>query len=100
MARRKEKGKNDDLVAAALDCSDSIRAAYKAHAQHKPLIEFNIQEQRLYACSYLEYRATLSERSQTMLTEQYEKAQLQNQIIVFVKDEKSRRLTSFSIDCE
>ena len=77
-------------MAAALDCSDSIRAAYRAHAQHKPLIEFNLQEQRLYAYSHLEYKATLSERSQTMLTEQYEKAQLQNQIVVFIKDEDSR----------
>ena len=35
---------------------------------------FDIQEQRNYALPYAEYRAELSERSQAMLKEQYERA--------------------------
>lgn len=96
----KDKNKNDDLVAAALEIEDSIRAAYRIHEKHKPVMEFHVQEQRVYSYPYLDYKATLSPRSQAMLTEQYEQAQSANAIVVFVRDEKTRRLASFSLDYE
>ena len=98
-SKPKQAGKNDDLIAAALDIQDSIRAAYRNHEKHKPLIEFNFQQQRVYAYPYLDYKAGLSPRSQAMLTQQYEQAEQKNQIVVFVKDEATRRLTSFLLDC-
>jgi hypothetical protein len=95
--RKKKKDKNDDLVAAALDIQDSIRAAYRIHENHKPFMEFHVQEQRVYAYPYLDYKATLSPRSQAMLTEQYEQAKAEDKIVVFIKDEQTRRLASFSL---
>jgi hypothetical protein len=35
-----------------------------------------------------------------MLTEQYEQAQAEKKIVVFVRDEVTRRLASFSLDRE
>ena len=100
MPRRKKKDKNNDLVAAAPENKDSIRAVYRIHETHRPVMEFHVQEQRVYSYPYLDYKATLSPRSQAMLTEQYEQAQSANAIVVFVKDEETRRLASFSLDYE
>lgn len=92
------KGKNDDLVQAALEIQESIRRAYRLHEEHRPVMLFHIQEDRVYAYPYVEYKATLSDRSQAMLERQYEEAKQDNRIVVFVRDE-ARRLASFSLDC-
>jgi hypothetical protein len=94
------KGKNDDLVNAALEIQEDIRWAYRLHEEHRPVMLLHVQQGRIYAYPYLEYKATLSERSQAMLEKQYEEAQQENMIVVFVRDEATRRLTSFSIDYE
>jgi len=49
---------------------------------------------------YEDFKKELSERSQASLTEQYEKAVRENKIVVFVRDNVQRRLTSFSMDYE
>ena len=92
------KGKNDDLVEAALEIQEDIRRAYRLHEQHRPVMLFHIQEDRIYAHPYVGYKETLSEKSQAMLEKQYEEAQKENKIVVFVRDEATRRLASFSID--
>ena len=57
--------------------------------------------QRIHpAYPYEDYKGTLSESSQTMLEKQYAEAQQQDKIVVFVRDEATRRLISFSIDYE
>lgn len=61
---------------------------------------FDIQEQRVYAYPYKEFLATLSERSQGMLKEQYEEAQVDGKIVVFVRDNVKQKLRSFSFDYE
>ena len=47
------KGKNDDLVEAALEIQEDIRRAYRLHKQHRPVILFHIQEDRIYAYPYV-----------------------------------------------
>jgi hypothetical protein len=49
---------------------------------------------------FLEYKATLSERSRAMLTAQYDEAIARNKVVVFVRDDETRRLTSMSFDYE
>jgi hypothetical protein len=61
---------------------------------------FHVQEQRIYAYPYVDYKATLSQRSQAMLEQQYAEAQAANRIVVFVRDEATKRLASFSLDYE
>ena len=87
--------KNDDLRDAALEIQDDIRRAYRIHEANKPVMLFHLQEQRIYAYPYLGYKETLSERSQAMLEKDYEEALAANKIVVFVRDEVTRRLVSF-----
>ena len=71
---------------------------YKKFEEKRPVILFDIQERRIYAYPYKEFREELSERSQDILKDQYERAQAQNKIVVFVRDNEGRRLVSFSLD--
>jgi len=99
--RKKEMpAKNGDLVDLALEIQESIRGAYRLHEEHRPVMLFHVQEERIYAYPYLDYKGTLSARSQAMLEKQYEEAQQHDQIVVFVRDEDTRRLISLSIDYE
>ncbi len=92
--------RNDDLCDAALERQDGIRRAYRLHEANKPVMLLHIQEQRIYAYPYVGYKETLSERSQAMLEKEYEEAQAENKIVVFVRDEATRRLASISLDYE
>ena len=90
--------KNDDLLDAAMERQDDILRVYQIHGEHRPVMLFDIQEQRLYAYPYQDYKASLSQRSQASLEKQYDDAQAENKIVVFVKDNVTKRLMSFSLD--
>ena len=70
----------------------------QAPSEHWPVIEFDLVEDRIYACPYAGYRSTLSEKSKALLDGEYRDAKDSHQIVVFVKDTGTRRLISFSID--
>ena len=91
---------NDDLRDAALEIQDDLRRAYRIHEANKPVMLFHLQEQRIYAYPYADYKATLSQRSQAMLEKEYKEALAENKIVVFVRDEETRRLVSLSLDYE
>ena len=90
----------DYLLDAACKQCLAIRMMYERFADNKPVMLFDIQEQRIYAYPYAEFTKDLSKRSQRSLKEQYEKAVHENKIVVFVRDNERRRLVSFSSDCE
>ena len=73
---------------------------YKRFEAKRPVMLFDLQSQKIYAYPYEEYKADLSERSQAMLTDEYENAIAKNKIVVFVKDNETRRLVSMSFDYE
>ena len=58
---------------------------------------FDIQEQRIYAMPYAEYRADLSKRSQASLKKQYESAIADGEMVVFVRDNEKEKLVSYSL---
>jgi hypothetical protein len=89
---------DDYLVHAATEHWPAILMLYEQFAAKKPIILFDIQEQRIYAYPYAEFTRDLSPRSQQSLTQQYADAVRANQIVVFVRDNVQRRLVSFSFD--
>ncbi len=77
---------------------DNILGLYKRFEAKKPVMLLDIQEQKIYAYPYNDFRSNLSKRSQIQLEEQYEAAILNNKIIVFVRDNEKRDLVSYSLE--
>jgi hypothetical protein len=75
----------------------NIHALYKTYASKKPIILYDIQEQKIYAYPYKEFRAEMSEKSQASLERDYKSASVHGSIIVFVRDNTERKLVSYTM---
>jgi hypothetical protein len=73
---------------------------YKKFEDKKPIILIDVQEQKTYAYSYLDFKSSLTERSQAMLEKEYEGALLNNKVVVFVQDNEKKQLWSQDFDLE
>lgn len=95
-AKTNESG--DALLDVALEQYGNIVMMYEMFEEKQPVMLFDIQEQRIYAYPYKEFRDDLNERSQRILKQQYEQAQVDGQIVVFVRDNVKQKFQSFSLD--
>jgi len=77
---------------------DNILGLYKRFEDKKPVMLFDIQEQKIYAYPYNDFKSELSKKSQIQLEEQYEAAILNNEMVVFVRDNEKRDLVSYSVE--
>jgi hypothetical protein len=92
------KQRNEDLLETASQAMDDIRLTYGIHRKERPISEFAVDENLIYAYPYGGYHDHLSKRSQKLLEREYQEAQANRQIVVFIKDNRTRRLISFSTD--
>jgi hypothetical protein len=90
----------DALFDAACERADDILRLYRQFAERRPVMLLELPSQRIYAYPYLDFKDTLSERSQKMLEKEYPEAVAHNKIVVFVKDDDRRKMISFSVDEE
>lgn len=88
----------DKLLAAADVRAGDIIMLYRRFADKKPVMLLELPSQRIYAYPYLEFKKTLSERSQKMLEKEYTEAVPNGKMVVFVKDNDRRKMISFSVD--
>src|SRR5436309_15208126 len=65
--------------------------------EKKPVLLFDMQENRIYVYPYLEFKNDLSARSQGILQEQYAQAMTDDKIVVFVRDNDAKKLVSYSV---
>ena len=77
---------------------DNILGLYKRFEDKKPVMLLDIQEQKIYAYPYNDFRSELSKKSQIQLEEQYETAILNNEMVVFVRDNKKKDIVSYSLE--
>ncbi len=89
--------KNDPYLEVVYRHWSSIAMMYEQYADKKPVMLFDIQEERIYALPYAGYRAELNEWSQASLKEQYEQAVATGDVVVFVRDNQQEKLISFSL---
>jgi hypothetical protein len=89
---------DDNLLDAAWANWDMILSAYKLHEEHKPVVLFDIQEQRIYVYPYNDFKEEMNPGNQASLQDQYERAITTGKIVVFVRDNVNRRLVSYSFD--
>lgn len=83
-----------DLVAEQWDY---IVRLYVAFEHKRPVMLFDVQEKRIYAYPYAEFKADLSNRSQALLKKQYSEAIAEDMIVVFVRDNEKRKLLSYCL---
>lgn len=89
---------DDPYLTMVYEQLDHLRRWYRLFADKQPVMLYDIQEQRIYAYPYQAFKADLSARSQATLTGQYERAIVNHQMVVFVRDNEQRRLISNSLD--
>jgi len=77
---------------------DNILGLYKRFEDKKPVMLLDIQEQKIGAYPYNDFKSELSKKSQIQLEEQYEAAILNNEMVVFVRDNEKRDLVSYSLE--
>ncbi len=78
----------------------NILKLYKKFEDKKPIMLFNMQERRIYAYPYEDFKSDLTKKSQTILEKQYKDAILDNNVVVFVRDNEQGKLVSSSYALE
>jgi hypothetical protein len=91
---------SDYLLDAAEANWPHILRLYRLCEDRRPVMLYDLQEERVYAYPYPEFKAELSARSQRALEDQYEQACRGGKVVVFVRDNDARRLVSFSVAAE
>ncbi|MBI5586171.1 MAG: hypothetical protein HY892_20365 [Deltaproteobacteria bacterium] len=79
---------------------DTIYRAYSDFADKKPIILLHLKEAKVYDYPFSDFKATLSPRSQKSLDREYQAALKNDDIVVFVRDDDSRKLVSVSLPAE
>ena len=87
---------NDDLVKAAESFLPQILMFYKRFEDKRPVMLLELPSLRIYAYPYREFKKDLSKRSQAMLEDEYERAAAEGKIVVFVRDDETRRFVSMT----
>jgi len=88
---------NDPYLDMIYEHWEHILMWYNLFADKRPVMLFDVQEGRIYAYPYQEFKAELSPRSQATLADQYQRALANNQMVVFVRDNEKRKLVSYSM---
>src|SRR5262245_45667705 len=101
MARAKHRGRrNDDLLEAAESFWPHILWFYKEWEDKRPVMLLDLPSQKIYAYPYQEFKDDLSQWSQAALESEYQEAITKNKVVVFVRDQETRRLVSMLFDYE
>ena len=74
-----------------------IRSLYITFEDKKPIILYDIQEKKIYAYPYKEFKEELSKKSQALLEQDYKSASIIDSMVVFVRDNIERKLVSYTI---
>ena len=91
---------SDPYLEAVQEQWPNIRGLYSMYESERPVILYDIQEKKIYAYPYKEFRAELSRKSQASLKRDYEYASAHGSMIVFVRDNIRQRLVSYIINTD
>ena len=90
----------DALLNAADERAADILMFYRAFAEKRPVMLLELPSHRIYAYPFLDFKNTLSERSQKLLEKEYTEAVAHHKFVLFVKDNEREKMISFSVDEE
>jgi hypothetical protein len=89
---------DDPLFNAMAEHWQQIVAGYKQFEDKRPVMLYDIQENRIYAYPYEDFKSEMSPKSQASLAEQYDLARQAGTMVVFVRDNEAKRLAAYSMD--
>ncbi len=80
-----------------MERSADIVRLYLQFAEKQPVMLYDVQDGKIYAYPYVDFKAELSAGSQDILKDQYEEAVREEKIVVFVRDNEKQKLISFCL---
>jgi hypothetical protein len=72
-----------------------IITAYQKYEDKKPIMEYNLTDRKIYAYPANDYIDDLSLRSREEARKTYQRACLENKMMIFVKDMENKILKSY-----
>jgi hypothetical protein len=78
----------------------NILMMYNFFAVKGPVMLYDIQDGKIYAYPYKEFKADLNQRSQAILEKQYRQARANNQMVLFVRDAAKKKFRSYSLNLD
>jgi hypothetical protein len=78
----------------------NILGMYMTFGSKKPIILYDLQEKKIYAYPYREFKAELSKESQALLEHDYKSASALGSMVVFVRDNMKRKLVSYILSID
>jgi hypothetical protein len=91
---------SDPYFEAMQEQWQNIRALYMMYENKRPIILYDIQENKIFAYPYKEFRAELSKSSQASLEHDYRSAPVLRSMVVFVRDNIKRKLVSYIVSID
>ena len=88
---------NDAYWEVAVEQYENLLFLYRQFAAKRPVMLFDIQEQKIYAYPYKEFAIELSKKSQASLALQYQVAREDGHMVVFIRDNEARKLISYAM---
>ncbi len=91
---------SDQYYSAIQEQWSNIRGLYVIYGSKKPIMLYDIHDNKIYAYPYKEFKAELSNSSQASLEIDYKSTSVSGGMIVFVRDNIERKMVSYvmSID--
>ncbi|MGD9098961.1 MAG: hypothetical protein PVF45_00675 [Anaerolineae bacterium] len=79
---------------------ENILMMYNLFAAKGPVMLYDVQDGKIYAYPYKEFRADLNQRSQAILKKQYRQARANAQMVLFIRDAAKRQFRSYSLNLD
>ncbi len=77
---------------------DKIMMMYDLFADKGPVMVLELPSLKIYAYPYKGYKANLNQRSQAILTRQYQEAQANGHMVLFVRDNDKQKFKSYTLN--
>jgi hypothetical protein len=78
----------------------NIRTLYMMYEDKRPIVLYDIHENKIYAYPYKEFKSELSKKSQASLEQDYKSASALRSMIVFVRDNIEQKLVSYIVSID
>jgi hypothetical protein len=91
---------SDPYLKAIQEQWSYIRALYLTYESKKPIILYDLEDEKIYAYPYKAFKAEMRKNSQSSLEQQYKSASVHGSMVVFVRDNTERKLVSYTMSVD